>query len=489
MKRILLSLGLAMTLFPHAAGAAPSQVCDAVKGIAPVSSHYVQKALERADTGLQNVRSARANPTFERYLPSWALRIAGAVNGLVDSYLTLAVAQGDLLYATSCLRVDTLLLDCKIMEVQDELQAQLKKNSVWGIVQAESMLSFLAERKVHLARGALNPFYEDPTWDDTMEFDTRDETTPPAAAPPAQPMCPFDSDYAPPGTDGYGCDLSLLGNIRAYAPAESERNALQTLEDQINRYKALARDFSALESDLESLYDGTPAAAAGQTPAAAGGGHKELSGCQAQTPPADLRLRSVRSAFSYKKNEIGILSDFLGKRIAEGMFREHADDLKNPDEIKDDKERKEAERVDNPLMRLFREGARRFMESVSGNQGAQEAAVFATTPDGTMEIANALTDLRKSTGALSRLSATKDGLRGFVIRYAYFLRRSCIYRPCNQSLERVLRTAYADECFPYTDGAFLKDAANDPRWKKCAQAACIQVDGVTLPGNCRDVLP
>jgi hypothetical protein len=51
-----------------------------------------------------------------------------------------------------------------------------------------------------------------------------------------------------------------------------------------------------------------------------------------------------------------------------------------------------------------------------------------------------------------------------------------------------------DECFPYTNGQFLSDTEDDPRWKKCALAACIQVDDedgnpLQLPGNCEEILP
>jgi len=495
MKRFAASIGLVMALLPASAAAAESEICNALKGVDPVSSHYVGKVLERAEEGLKNVRSASANAGFERYLPSWARQIGEATNSLIDSYLTISVAQTDLLNATACLRVDSILIDCKLKEVHDELQDQLKKNSIWGIIQAEALLEFLRERKVHLVRGALNPNYQDPTWEEQWRFDKKGSSS---SAPPAigggsssassKAMCPFDSDYAPPGGDGYGCDGSLLQKISAYKPAEAERKGWETLKQELDKYKQLGREFAELERELNGLH-GNASSAASIPQGTENPEHKELSGCQEEAPPDTLRLRSVRSPFSYKKDEIRILSDFVAKRAAEGIFREHSDDLKTPDEIKDKEKRERAENANNPLIQLFRNSARQFFESLNELQGKKEGIMFASAPDGTLEIADALKDLRASVGELSRIATQKEGLRSFVIRYAYYLRRTCIYRPCNDSLERILRTAYADECFPYTDGQFLQDNANDPRWKKCAEAACIQVEGADLPARCEDILP
>jgi len=487
MKRLVFITGFLLTLLPQAAAAADSKVCQAIKGITPISEHYVQKVLDRADEGMKHLQSASANQGFEQYLPSWARRIQQAANNLIDSYLTLSIAQDDLLDVTACLHVDELLLDCKMDEVQKELQSQLKKNSMWGIVQAEALLEFLRERKVHLVRGALNPGYEDPTWEVRWRFESQSSSAQ-ASSSSSKGMCPFDSDYAAPGSDGYGCDDTVLGTISAYEPANAEKEALTSLKGEIDRYKQLAGTFKSLEDELKGL-TGSPSTPSSLSRNEPPQGHRNLNGCLEQTPPDSLRLRSVRSPFSYKKNDVSILSDFLAKRAAEGIFREKSDDLKNPEEFKDEERRKKEEKRTNPLTQLFRNAARQFVENVSGLQGKQESTLFAVTPDATLEIAEALGDLRQSVGELSRLSGPKDGVRSFVIKFAYFLRRSCIYRPCNTSLERVLRTAYADECFPYTDGTFLGDSEGDPRWKKCARAACIQAEGVSLPSDCSEVLP
>jgi hypothetical protein len=44
------------------------------------------------------------------------------------------------------------------------------------------------------------------------------------------------------------------------------------------------------------------------------------------------------------------------------------------------------------------------------------------------------------------------GLRAFVRNFAWYIRRSCIFRPCNERLEQILKLNFADSCFPYTGG-------------------------------------
>lgn len=489
-KRGFLIAGLLTLLLPTVSEAAPGQVCSALRDVTPVSP-YVQEVLKRADAGLQRARAAQDNPGLETYFFSWADRIGAAANSLIDSYLTLSVQQKDLLDTTTCLHADVLLLDCKMDEVQTDMQAQLKRKSIGGILELESVLQFLRERKTHLVRGALDPNYRDATWDTQWRFEETDASSSRSSEGDERPMCPFDSDYAPPGSDGYGCDATVLGTLSAYAPARAEKEALDTLQRELDRYKGLGAEFGTLEKELNALYDGK-AATEFIPPPSTKQDHRGKNGCDTEDNPMpdDLRTRSVRTPFSFKRDELSVLSDFLGKRAAEGMFRQQAGSLRYPEEIEDPQERQEYEDWNFPLLDFPRSNARSYFEAISGQQGKDEAAVFAGAADSTLRITDALTDLRASVGGLSRLANDKeDGLRGFVIRFAYFLRRSCVYRPCNTSLERILRTAYEDACFPYTDGAFLTDDSSNPRWQQCAAKACIPTKGFPLPADCKEVLP
>jgi len=497
MKRFFLLFGVAIILLPTPSRAADSAICNALKNVTPVSTHYVQKVLERANAGLAKAKGSEANPGLEIFYFSWAERIGAAANSLIDSYLTLTVAQRDLMNTTSCLHVDILLIDCKINETQKELQAQLGKKSILGIVRLEALLEFLLERKTPLVRRALNQNFENPTWETEKIFDKAKTEEEKKNNPNPQPLCPFDSDYAPPASDGYGCDSSILAGISAYAPAREEMTALARLDEELKKYKGLATEFDALERDLNALYENNGPQETSAAEEKKKQGHQELNGCANKEKPApdNLRLRSVRSPFSYKKNDLAILTEFLGKRAAEGMFRLQEGALRNADEIEDTKAREDYEKNDNVFSQLIREAPRAFFQMINGEEDKKEGTAFDASPDSTIEIPHALGDLRTSVSELSRLSGKdgeKEGLRAFVIRFAYFLRRSCVFRPCNESLERIMRIAYADECFPYTDGDFVtqeKDETSDPQWKKCAIEACIQLPDVTLPASCKDVLP
>ena len=63
--------------------------------------------------------------------------------------------------------------------------------------------------------------------------------------------------------------------------------------------------------------------------------------------------------------------------------------------------------------------------------------------------------------------------RSFVRDFAYFLRRSCIDRPCSQRLDRILKIVFTDECFPFVSGQFLNDTVQNPGWRRCMTAAGI----------------
>ena len=149
---------------------------------------------------------------------------------------------------------------------------------------------------------------------------------------------------------------------------------------------------------------------------------------------------------------------------------------------------------DDAILYSARTGLRILFRSVSGIQGREEGSIFPEATDSQLEIAESLSDMRASIGELSRLASKPTGVRAFVVDLAYFLRRTCAFRPCQKSLEQVIRISLQDDCFPYTNGEFLSDSESSPRWKKCAMAACVQVDDengnpIQLPGNCQEILP
>jgi hypothetical protein len=183
-------------------------------------------------------------------------------------------------------------------------------------------------------------------------------------------------------------------------------------------------------------------------------------------------LNSIRGSFSVNIDQLQIL-----KKFGEWMSmapREHSDDLKTAAEFpEEDKKQAELRALEeqNPFRRSIRQDIRDTVNMWSYLQGREEAAIFPQAIDPQLQIADALTSLHSAVSKLAKLATEKTGVRQFVLRYAYFLRRTCMYRPCSLMLDQVIKIASTDDCFPYTNGDFLMDSADNPRWERCKEAA------------------
>jgi hypothetical protein len=117
-----------------------------------------------------------------------------------------------------------------------------------------------------------------------------------------------------------------------------------------------------------------------------------------------------------------------------------------------------------------RSDVQQYLQKFSVNQAKEESAQIAKTIDAPLRVIETLTPLRKEVRELALAVQTSDkGLRKFVRDYAAFLRTSCIFRPCNEQLDRILKIIFADECFPYVNGAALDEDVAE----KCKNAAGI----------------
>ncbi|MBU1123916.1 hypothetical protein KJ652_04960 [Patescibacteria group bacterium] len=106
------------------------------------------------------------------------------------------------------------------------------------------------------------------------------------------------------------------------------------------------------------------------------------------------------------------------------------------------------------------------------NQEKISSTMETRATDMPRQIIEELKPLRESVNVISSAAyELNDGtIRGFAMRLAYFLRRSCMDRPCNDRLERILKVSFQDECFPYTKGDY-KNGGN--LWEGCLDAADI----------------
>lgn len=513
MKRLRFAIGLALLVAPAAAGAVD---CETFGSPAPISNHYVQRVVDRADDGLAYADEARGNEDFfPFYLPTWARHIAATMARVIDSRQSLTVREAGLSSTTACLRYDELIIECKMDEVGRALDEQLRRGSFFGIMQLQSLMEFLQERLAVLDAGAQDGTVKDVGWEDQRLFD-RD-----APEPLEEPLCPFHSDYTPARTTGYGCDIPTLESIVSATNdgtlpfAEAELQALRTVDEQVASFREIIPLLRSAASGNDAGSNGDEAppyehktvvgcqeyvgACSDDDGLACGSDEfcasKDKGYCVRNTSSPTIPKRALRGAFSYPTDHLRILTDFVQKRIEDGLSRTFPDEWKRTENLPAGAtdERAERDADTTGALGMGQSTMRVFFDSVSGMQGRREGGVFAEATDAQLEIADALSDMRASIGELSRLSSQKTGVRAFVVDFAYFLRRTCVFRPCQRSLEQVIRVSLEDACFPYTNGQFLSDTAENPRWVKCAKAACIRVDDqdgnpIDLPDSCDDVL-
>ncbi len=531
MKKILLSLAALVSFgtistSAEAAGASwdTSPQCKIILSLPPVS-YYVRDVLKRADDGIDLAIAAPVDPAFK--LMEWTNTVRSAFAGLIDSNLRLSVQADDLIHNTACLRFDTAAIECKMDQIRLQMNAQLQRGSFEAIQRLESILLFLNDRLAHLHAGALDPSYSDPTWKKLTPFD-------PPGTTPALEMCPYDSDYAPPQQNGFGCDIETLETRTAFLPLKEEHDALKIITTQLDDYRRAAQQFLTVQQSIDELFQ-TPSTL---PPPPAPRTHLLANGCgwtgglcefdsdircnndnecdvgdrcvfptkicennrtmsclddlscmkpdgtsvgpcieQDGKKPAATELRGP---FSLQKKHMELLIDFLAQRMQEGNSRVFKDSLKTPEEFSDSQSSLRDERRNDIFVSvMIRSSTRLLFRAWSLIQGREEATIFPSVTDPQLQVAKALTPLRTSVKDLANLtkleSGQKDSLRGFVVKFASFLRRSCIYRPCTNSLDEVLKIVFTDDCFPYTNGDFLSDTASNPRSKKCADKAKITI--------------
>lgn len=282
LRRLPLAIAIASMLAPLASHAA-TDGCTAVKNVEPVTT-YVRDVLARADDGLAYAgRGGGGSSGFDAYAPSWMRVISNAAVSLIDARVSLEHAQ-TLRNQTACLRLDLLLIECKIEEVRDALNQGIKDGSMRKIYRLRALMNFLAERHHAVTVGAHHPYYEDVGWGKRYDFDppasgfcceadaeqdgrnvckastlqqcgdlpfykTLDACTDAGCAAPRSGgakiedrMCPFSTDYLPAQLTGFGCDEFVMESRTGVESLALEREALVALVKRTGEIQRAARD-------------------------------------------------------------------------------------------------------------------------------------------------------------------------------------------------------------------------------------------------------
>ena len=322
-------------------------------------------------------------------------------------------------------------------------------------------------------------------------------------------QCPFDSDYLSSSTNGYGCDLSVLKNIESglIPGVDAEIEALQELSNKrddfledIDHIKDTTLNMDTLVNQT-MLNDSERAALTrfGDTKQKDGEetDHKRVYGCYADLtpeqrdklePPPGSEKNSgtegeltpnirpsqewvripLRSAFFFHKDHLEIWKAFFQLQTEWAKQREFPDYMKHADEFPEEQDRRIAMEKELDLLRVLRipiDFIRSLWEEMHLLQATQEASILPKGQDISAQVREAMAPVRPAMKKNAQLvTDSTKGMRKFGINFAYYLRRSCAYRPCNEKLETIIQILFSDECFPYATGS------DGGSWKNCASA-------------------
>jgi len=528
MKRtILLFSGLLSLALGFPVLAAGDQYAD----LEPVSETYVKKVVERAQAGLDYAKQGGGSGMSEILKLFWMDQATSAALALIDTDLRLVHQEYDLLQNTVCLHHDLLILEGWIERMRLEKNNAIEGGQVVTVYRLISLQFYLNDRYRALLKGARDPSYRDQDEGSLLPFDPpsywccggkntttggEQETdrggdcrsvggaedaytciaehgalskrlsgciaagcTGDATAEDAKPLCPFDSDYLPPTTGGYGCDGSVREKVKN--GPEAAKKESEGLDKLVESRDAFIEEMGSLKEVIQFLNqylnEPMPDLSNFQKGRSSEIQHKKKSGCleEEEAWPQGMALWEQHGPFTMQKNEILLIPKLFDLWRNWGERRVAPDYLKTANEFTEDSDQKTIaeEREQSIFGGLFLMGSmhgRRYLTDTSVKQMEDDSTMVAKALDASQQIMEVLAPLRPEVRTFVRSVASPSaGIRGFVRNYAFFLRHSCIYRPCTTELDRILKIVFQNSCFPYADGQYLKDPKIHEKCKRDAQ--------------------
>ncbi|MBI2635992.1 hypothetical protein HYW84_01570 [Candidatus Peregrinibacteria bacterium] len=443
----------------------PSPAAHAAAYAPQALSPAVDLVLRRADMDIAEAEDPDFLATFDDdSVWEWTGDALSAEFEPVDTRRKIVQQRENLLRETACFRYDKWLIERKMNEVREKIDMETDANDASVVLPLEQVYEFLSGELDSLEHGGVDPeVREDETWaiplfiEDDIDVSSDEK------------LCFYNSDYAPAGAKGYGCDAGtlrwIMGQLSqdtgAFREAvESELRAQTLVEQVIESRNAAEENFGRFLAGVDDLATGGRPKDDEFAAAPAGGSsrvHKNQAGCVDFVEPGVV-LHSIRGPFAIDPDDASLALAFREFRIKADEERRAPDDLQDGEDMF----------AINALLN----DQRRIIREFTSKRAALESATFAAGADSGPAVGNALKKLHEGVRALVKLGNSLDGgLRGFVRDFAYFLRRSCLDRPCNARLDTVLKLVFSDSCFPYGNGEYAKATGDDPQWKKCMEEA------------------
>ena len=314
-------------------------------------------------------------------------------------------------------------------------------------------------------------------------------------------ICPFDSNYLEFGSSGYGCAISVYEDFASGSAQSGVQKEAEAAEELAETHETFVDDIEHIKDTtltMDEMVDETmlndnernQLDRFGDTVDA---DLRRVYGCNADLKPEDRENLDntegdltpgikpseewtaipLRGDFFFHKNHLGIWKKFFRLQHHWASTREFPTYMREPDEFFEEEDRKKAAERDNTsfgLITVPRNHSRSALREFMLEQATADASILPKAQDLSRQVVEVLEPVRPSTKRnIELVTDVTEGLRKFGKNYAYYLRRSCIYRPCNNRLDQILKIFFVDDCFPYASGDFENGVEPNPEFESCME--------------------
>ena len=385
----------------------------------PVATHYLGPIFTEMDQKISEAQSAEPSEHSRFVFIEILGRVLSSLFEFSNTQTQVTEAERNLATAVPCFHHDLLIFEEKMAELRTHLRAAFREGRFQDVRKLENLSRWVNARYRHFVQGAQNPTIIDYGYKSAQATD----------------ICAFDMRYLPPSEEGYGCTVSVMQNIFDPHPTiQQEIVAVTELMQELQRQQERGSD---------------PVIA------------QQPFGCiDADTFPKDAIAFARRGHFQVEPDDVGMAQELDTYLFDRGVSREPPNYIKYPSDYpaaeRRDAENKEKQRD------VFEKAIKYFISAYykvwNPDHTIRDARIITQTVQEASEIDSVSEPLRKNMKEFAELASDREkGVRLFNTKFAFYLMRSCPFRPCHSHLKRVMNINYTDACFPYADGSYAKD--------------------------------